>query len=67
MSADNYLLIRKYGGQYSVTNESASADEESVASCGKMHDTLGNAYRYACNQYSEYGVRLSRACLREIE
>lgn len=62
MSADNYMLIRKYKKQYAVTMEFASAPcPVDLAWAVKtkraaMFDTHDEALTYAMSQWTEYGV-----------
>ena len=71
MSADNYLLIRRAGARYAVTDESASSDAEDQtpltalshptpidSSSVRWFETLEGALAWADRQHSEYGVEV---------
>ena len=70
MSADNYILIRRVGQRYAVSDESASAAAENSGSVAgllsattpvdglgvELHDDLDSARNAALRRYSEYGL-----------
>lgn len=69
MSADNYLLIRRAGDRFAVSDESASAPDPGDGVAGILgawspidspgvtfHDTLTEAWAAAERSYSEYGI-----------
>lgn len=66
MSADNYYVVREFTGgsenipSWSVTMGFASAegDPDPPSERDPWFDTFEEAYAYAFNEYSEYGVHI---------
>lgn len=62
MSSDTYWLIRKIGGRYGVSLESASGPT-ATDQFTRWFDSFFAAATYANSEYSEYGIVLGEGLM----